>query len=745
MRHDDRSRDQLIQELAHAYQRIVELEALNRAGHQQQQALRHERYLLRTLIDNLPDPIYFKDLEHRFVVGNLAVARIMGADKPADIIGRTDFDFFPQELAERYYADEQQIFLTGKPLINSEEPIADQETGLQRWQATTKVALYDRHEKLIGLVGIGRDITERKLMEQALRESRENVLNILESITDAFCAFDRDWRFIYVNKKAEQLLLKTREQLLHKSLWTEFPEAISLRFYTEYHRAIEDQVTVEFEEYYPSLNKWLSVHAYPYSGGLSIYFQDITERKKAEREIRRYRTQLEELVDERTAELTTANDRLQREITRRKRAEVALMHYAERLKILQDIDRSILAAQSREAIAQAALRNIRRLVPCRLAHVAEFDFTTQEATILATHLSNQVHTEPVRLPLRTFGINNEDTPWNTVRVVDDIHSLPDPPLMIKRLLAEDLRSFIDVPLLAADELIGVLTLASGRPAAFNSDHIAVAREVATQLALAIQQARLYEKVRRYAGDLEQRVTERTSALQEVVSEMESFSYTVSHDLRAPLRAMQGFADALLEEYADRLDETGRDYSRRIAAAAQRMDDLIQDLLIYGRLSRARLQPQRVSLETVVEIALSQLEIELKERQAEITVEEGLPDVLGHQSTLVQVVVNLLSNAIKFVAPGVLPRVCLKPETRGSRVRLWIEDNGIGVAPEHQERIFRIFERLHSFDTYPGTGIGLAFVHKGISRMGGSTGLESSPGQGSRFWLELPAARPQTLL
>ncbi len=745
MNHNDKTRDQLIQDLAQAYQRIAELEALARAGHHQQQALRHERYLLRTLIDNLPDLIYFKDLEHRFVVGNLAVARVMGADKPADIIGKTDFDCFPREMAERYYADEQQVFRTGQPLINSEEPVEDQKSGVQRWQTTTKVALYDRHGQIIGLVGIGRDITERKLMEQALRASREQVLDILESISDAFCAINRDWQFIYVNKKAEQLLLKTREQLLQKSLWTEFPEAISLRFYSEYHRAIEDQVTVEFEEFYPSINKWLSIHAYPYPDGLSIYFQDITERKKAEQEIKRYRTQLEELVDERTAELTAANDRLQREISRRKRAEVALMHYAERLKILQDIDRSILAAQSREAIAQAALRNIRRLVPCRMAHVAEFDFATQEATILATHLSNQVRTDLVRLPLRTFGISNEYTSWNTVRVVEDIRALPDPPLMIKRFLAEDLRSFIDVPLLAADEVIGVLTLASGRPAAFNSDHIAIAREVATQLALAFQQARLYEKVRRYAVDLEQRVTERTSALQEIASEMESFSYTVSHDLRAPLRAMQGFADALLEEYADRLDETGQDYSRRIAAAAQRMDNLIQDLLTYGRLSRARLQPQRVSLETVVAAALAQLEIELKERQAEVTLEEGLPDVLGHQVTLVQVVVNLLSNAIKFVAPGVLPRVCLRANTEAGRVRLWVEDNGIGVAPEHQERIFRIFERLHSFDTYPGTGIGLAFVHKGISRMGGSVGLESTPGQGSRFWLELPAARIQTPL
>jgi signal transduction histidine kinase len=507
-------------------------------------------------------------------------------------------------------------------------------------------------------------------------------------------------------------------------------------FYQEYHRAAREQVTVEFEEFYPPLNKWLHLHIYPYPGGLSVYFQDVSERKQAEEELSRYRSRLEELVKERTAELQATNDQLQREITRRRRAEVGLLHYAERLKILQDIDRSILAAQSREAIAQAALHNIRRLVPCRLAYVAEFDFYGQQAMILATHLNNEVKSEAVNLPLAIFGLENEFS-WNTVRVVEEIDKLPEPPAAAILFLEEEVRSYVDVPLLAADQLIGVLTLASGRTAAFTAEHVAVAREVATQLALAIQQARLHEQVQQYAMELEQRVSERTSALQEVVSEMESFSYTVSHDLRAPLRAMQGFADALLEDYSDQLDETGRDYGRRIAAAAQRMDNLIQDLLTYGRLSRARLPRERVSLEVVAAEAIAQLETEIRERQAEISLLTHLPEVLGHRATLIQVTANLLSNAIKFVPPGVTPRVCLSAETRQGRVRLWVEDNGIGVAPEHRERIFRIFERLHSFETYPGTGIGLAFVRKGISRMGGSAGLEPAPEQGSRFWFELP--------
>jgi len=131
-----------------------------------------------------------------------------------------------------------------------------------------------------------------------------------------------------------------------------------------------------------------------------------------------------------------------------------------------------------------------------------------------------------------------------------------------------------------------------------------------------------------------------------------------------------------------------------------------------------------------------LEAELLERQAKIIVERSLPQLMGHQLTLVQVVSNLLLNAVKFVSPGVKPKVRIGAETRVKWVRLWVEDNGIGIAPEHHDRIFNVFERLHGIETYPGTGIGLAIVRKGIQRLGGQVGLESAPGQGSKFWIEL---------
>jgi PAS domain S-box-containing protein len=240
------------------------------------------------------------------------------------------------------------------------------------------------------------------------------------------------------------------------------------------------------------------------------------------------------------------------------------------------------------------------------------------------------------------------------------------------------------------------------------------------------------EIRRMNEDLKQR----TAELQAANSELEAFTYSVSHDLRAPLRAMQGFADALLEGYRDHLDATGQQYARRIVASAENMEVLIQDLLEYGRLSRADLHVRAVPLDSVLADALEHVQAEVLESGAQVDLEKRLPRVRGHHATLVRMVENLLSNAVKFVAPGVKPRVRVWAEPRGRWIRLWVEDNGLGIATDHHERIFRVFERLHGIETYPGTGIGLAIVRKGADRLGGRVGVESAPGEGSKFWLDV---------
>jgi len=231
----------------------------------------------------------------------------------------------------------------------------------------------------------------------------------------------------------------------------------------------------------------------------------------------------------------------------------------------------------------------------------------------------------------------------------------------------------------------------------------------------------------------------TSALQEANRAMESFAYSVSHDLRAPLRAMWGFAEALQEDYGEKLDEQGRRYTRSVMDAARRMDELIEDLLAYSRLSRVEMELSPVEMEATLHEVVEEVCTGDTRCKRSITVTEPLPSVIAHRLTLIQVLTNLLSNALKFVASGTRPQVRVFAEARDQSIRLWVEDNGLGIAPEHLQRIFMPFERLHGPASYPGTGIGLAIVSKGMERVGGKVGVESELGRGSRFWIELPTA------
>ncbi|KAB8330398.1 response regulator [Scytonema tolypothrichoides VB-61278] len=268
-----------------------------------------------------------------------------------------------------------------------------------------------------------------------------------------------------------------------------------------------------------------------------------------------------------------------------------------------------------------------------------------------------------------------------------------------------------------------------------------------QVEIEIQQLNqtLEKRVRERTAQLEvanQELAQTNQKLGIVNQDLEEFAYSVSHDLQQPLRAIQGFSSMLLEnqgKQSNRPVERQQDYLRRIIASTQQANKLIQDLLAYSRLTRTEMPLQPINLSLLMAEILRQLEPEFKQRLLSVHLEEPLAEVIGNRTILVQVITNLLTNAIKFVTPGVQPEVRIWTEKRGETVRLWLQDNGIGIAPKYQKRIFNVFERLHSNEVYPGTGIGLAIVRKGVERMGGRVGVESQQGQGSRFWIELPVA------
>lgn len=252
--------------------------------------------------------------------------------------------------------------------------------------------------------------------------------------------------------------------------------------------------------------------------------------------------------------------------------------------------------------------------------------------------------------------------------------------------------------------------------------------------LAEARARLQE----HAENLERIVAERTHDLRTTNEQLETFVYSIAHDLRAPLRSMIGYSQLLSEEHAGSLDEGGKNLLKRIQASSEFMDKLLLDLLAYGRAARAEIELRPVELQRAWDAALFQCSAQMQQSHAHVEAAGPLPTVVAHEATLGQSLANLLSNALKFVEPGVAPRVRLWTEERDGWIRIWIADNGIGIPASQHERIFRVFERSHGA-RYVGTGIGLSIVRKGIERMGGKVGLESEPGHGSRFWIELPKA------
>jgi len=426
------------------------------------------------------------------------------------------------------------------------------------------------------------------------------------------------------------------------------------------------------------------------------------------------------------------------DITARKQAELAAERAASRLRALHTIDRAILAAQAPAATAETALVHMRQVVPFTRALTLMLDSDGTASLLARVGEGSSWPGDLGRLPAGAIA-----AAFDTLLSVPDLAAHPVRTALMERALADGQRSLLAVPLRARGQALGAVIITAGPPSAFNGEHVAIVGGVADQLAVVLQQAQLREALQRYAAELEDRVAERTAQLEAANADLEAFAYIAAHDLRAPLRGLQGFAAAVLEDYTDALDPLGQQYLQRIAATARQMDTLISDLLRYSRLSRSALQIQPVALRQIVSEALAQLLPQITERNAEIVVAEGLPAVAAHHTTLAQTVVNLLNNAIMFVTPGVRPQIRVWAERRAEDgrmyVRLWIEDNGIGIAPHHQQRIFQVFERLHSQDAYPGTGIGLAIVRRGLERLGGRVGVESAEGRGSRFWIELPAA------
>ena len=333
-----------------------------------------------------------------------------------------------------------------------------------------------------------------------------------------------------------------------------------------------------------------------------------------------------------------------------------------------------------------------------------------------------------------------------------------------------IRACVVLPLLVDDRPLGALCFGTRSRAALLEGEPGLLSTIAQYVAVAIHRegtalqlhaAQL--QLREYAQGLEKKVSERTERLLGIIAELETFSYTLAHDLRAPIRALTGYCEVLVEDFSTAIPEDANRIISKLANSCQRLDVLTKDLLEFSKVSRQEVKLSAIDVEAVVSDVIS---MSSALPDGSIAVCKPLYSVVANRTLLQQCLSNLLDNAVKFTKPGTLPKIVLSTElvttaesraqkmtpfnnplirsetvaleeSPSRRVRIIVEDNGIGVPEEDQQKIFGIFDRGSAPAGYEGTGIGLAIVARAMQRMGGTCGVKSETGAGSRFWLEFP--------
>ncbi|MGJ3245710.1 MAG: PAS domain S-box protein [Elainellaceae cyanobacterium] len=437
------------------------------------------------------------------------------------------------------------------------------------------------------------------------------------------------------------------------------------------------------------------------------------------------------------------------DITERKQAKAALATRLKQQAVVAQLSQTALSGLDLDALFYQTTRLIADALDVEYCKVLELLPNEQELL-----LRSGVGWQPGLVGRARVGTDRQSQAGYTLLsqhpvIVENLPTesrFSGPPLLTDHGVVSGMSTIIQG---RGDRPFGILGAHSIQNQNFTHDDVNFLQSMSNLLAAAIERKQTEQALYQLNLTLEKRVQDRTHALEEANQELEAFSYSVAHDLRAPLRAIQGFAQVLEEDYNSAFDDLGKEYLHRMATSAEHLDILVQDLLSYSRLGRTEIHLQRVNMAVIVQKVLADLKPVLQARHANVEVVSDLPSVYAQRSVIKQVLSNLIDNASKFVAPGVQPQIRIwadikEPVVRDSDthhqwVRICVEDNGIGIDPRHQARIFNAFERLHGVETYPGTGIGLAIVKRGVERLGGRVGIESAINQGCQSWIELMMA------
>lgn len=601
----------------------------------------------------------------------------------------------------------QKAAATGQPVWNEEQDFVFLD-GSSVSILANAVPLRDSTGRVIGAIGTGTDVTERKKMIMDLREREARLQFVLGAAQLGIWQYD----LVTGHFQASPILKKLFGFGENEDVST--IDKMRSVLHPDDRARVEATVKKAVEE----------------TGEYQCDYRII----HPDRSVRFISARGQSLLDSSGKPIVMVG--ITADITARKEAELALATQVDRLQLLSDSIGHLLTAREPHDI-------VRGLFPRVANHLnldTYFNFlVNKEGDALELHTCAGIPDDVIQNMKRLeFGQAICGTVAQTRQPIIATHIQESDYNKAALVRSFGIRSYACNPLMVGDRLIGTLSFASHTRDTFTDDELQFLRVISQYVSVALDRLRTEAELQNLNNSLEQEVANRTAKLRESIEELEGFSYSITHDLRAPLRAMQSFAAILEEEAEPRLSPTDRDYLKRIITSSHRMDKLIRDVLAYSRVLRMDLRLEPLDLAALIRSILQSYPNYAPEK-ADIQLDGRFCQVLGNEAALTQCISNFLTNAIKFVRPGIKPKVLIRAERKGERVRVWFEDNGIGISPEYLDRIFHLFQRLNR--DYEGTGIGLSIVRKAVERMGGSVGVESEPGQGSRFWIELTCASP----
>ena len=724
----------------------------------------------KRILESISDFFFALDKEFRFTYMNSATEKLFRIN-PGALIGKNIWEEWPDFKEGIFYESVQQS-------IGSKTPVSF-EFYNEASNSWFEESFYPSDD---GLSVFFRSINDRKAAEKALKEAFEEKDTILESIGDAFFALDKNWIVSYWNKMAEQLLKINREDIVGKNLWAVFPDALPDSFLPNYQKAIDTNEPVHFEEFYSPLQTWLEISAYPSHGGLSVYFKDITVRKKAEDSIRTSNERYD-MVAKATNDAIWDWDLITKEVTRPgKRLETLFGYDGREADEVDDFwnrhahpedwaevnkKRNKLFENPDETFWEDEYRFLRTNGDYGYVYDKGYIIRNQEGKAIRmigasqdiTREKEQVN-EIIRIQQNLDSLINTTTDliWSINAEFKIIAANKAYSEAIQAITGSAVKEGDSVLLPLIDKAIndkwlGYYTRGLAGETfyveeSFSSPSVSNEWHNIVSFSPIINKNGLISGVACFAKD----ITELKKAGQKLVelnyslekraeelaisnSELERFAYVASHDLQEPLRMVSSFLQLLQRKYNDQLDDTARKYIHFSVDGAERMKRLINDLLQYSRAGTASLDIVPVDMNEVMADVILLFKNEVHTIDAEIIV-DNLPVIYAGKSSMSQLMQNLVGNAIKYRSKE-KPVIKISAIEQGDEWVFTIADNGIGIDSKFNEKIFIIFQRLHNKDEFNGTGIGLAICKKIIERYKGKIWVESEFGKGSKFIFALP--------